>query len=105
VAGLVTEVFEKLPRFSLLRGYEMADQLKEEAAFELFCTRLRGGIAGAVTAYLRGGADEVQARLVGLRGVEGWGGVWTRLGEIQRETAWHNLERRQAVVTGLGLLT
>jgi DNA polymerase-3 subunit delta' len=105
VAGLVAEVFEKLPRFSLLRGYEMADQLKEEAAFELFFTLLRGGIAGAVTANLRGGADEVQARLVGLRGVEGWGGVWTRLGEIQRETAWHNLERRQAVVTGLGLLT
>ncbi len=104
VAGLVAEVFDKLPRFSLLRGYEMADQLKEEAAFELFFTLLRGGIATAVTTYLRGAADDVQARLVGLRGVDGWGGIWARLGEIQRETERHNLERRQAVVTGLGLI-
>jgi DNA polymerase-3 subunit delta' len=104
IAGLVAEVMAALPRFSLLRGYEMADKLKEEAAFELFFGLLRGAIAAAVTAHLRGAADAVQTRLVGLRGVQGWGAVWSRLGEIQLETERHNLERRQAVVAGLGLL-
>jgi DNA polymerase-3 subunit delta' len=104
VAGMVAEVVGALPRFSLLRGYEMADGLKEEANFDLFFSLLRGFIARAVRAYLRGAADEAQARLVALRGVGGWEAVWSRLGEIQRETEQHNLERRQAVVTGLSLL-
>jgi len=104
VAGMVDEVLGAVPGFSLLQGYEMADKLRDETAFELFFTLLRGGIAGAVTAHLRGAADGVQARLMGVRGVEAWGAVWTRLGEIQRETEQHNLERRQAVVAGLGLL-
>ncbi len=105
VAGLVDEVFQKMPEFPLLRGYEMADSMREEVAFDLFFSLLRGGIAGAVTAHLRGAADGVQARLLGLHGVDWWGAVWSRLGEIQRETEQHNLERRQAVVAGLGLLT
>jgi DNA polymerase-3 subunit delta' len=104
VAGLVDEVFEKMPGFPLLRGYEMADSLREEVAFDLFFSLLRGGIAGAVTAHLRGASNEVQARLLGLHGVDWWGAVWSRLGEIQRETEQHNLERRQGVVAGLGLL-
>jgi DNA polymerase-3 subunit delta' len=104
IAGLVAEVLGALPGFSMLRGYEMADALREEAAFDLFFSLLRGGIAGAVTAYLRGSADAMQARLVSLRGIDAWGAVWARLGEIHRETDQWNLERRQAVVAGLGLL-
>ncbi len=104
VAGMVDEVLGAVPGFALLQGYEIADKLRDETAFELFFTLLRGGIAGAVTAHVRGAADAVQARLMGVRGVAEWGAVWSRLGEIQRETEQHNLERRQAVVAGLGLL-
>jgi DNA polymerase III subunit delta' len=104
IANLVAEVLAGAPGFSMLRAYEMADALREEDAFELFFTLLRAGIAAAVTAHLRGAADAVQARLLSARGVADWGAAWARLGEIQRETAQHNLERRQAVVAGLSLL-
>ncbi len=85
-------------------GLAVAGMVAEVANFDLFFSLLRGFIARAVRAYLRGAADEAQARLVALRGVGGWEAVWSRLGEIQRETEQHNLERRQAVVTGLSLL-
>jgi DNA polymerase III subunit delta' len=104
IAALVTEVLEALPGFPVLRAYEMADKLKEEAAFELFFALLRGAIASALTANLRGAADAMQSRLANLRGTAEWGALWSRLGDIQRETDQHNLDRRQAVVAGLSLL-
>jgi len=104
IAALVDEVLDKLPGFPLLRGYQMADQLREEEAFELFFSLLRSAIAAAVTAHLRGAASAVQARLLALKSAAGWGAVWARLGELQRDAAQHNLERRQAVVAGLALL-
>jgi DNA polymerase-3 subunit delta' len=105
IAAMVDEVIAALPRFPLLRGYEMADALREEVAFDMFFTLLRQAIAAAVTAQLRGGATAAQARLAAIRDAEAWGAVWSRIGEIQRETAQHNLEKRQAVVTALGLLS
>jgi len=104
IAGLVDEVLEKLPNFPLLRGYQIADALREEEAFDLFFSLLRGAIATAVTANLRGAATALQARLLNLRNEAGWGAIWTRLGELHQDTAQHNLERRQAVVAGLSLL-
>jgi DNA polymerase-3 subunit delta' len=104
IAGLVGEIVAALPDVPMLRGYEIADGLKEEAAFDLFFSLLRGAIATAVTAHLRGAADALQARLLSLRGPAEWGALWARLGDLQRETAQHNLERRQAVVAGLSLL-
>ena len=104
VAGLVAETLSALPHFPLLRGYEMADALREETSFELFFSLLRAGIAAAVGAHLRGAADAAQARLLSLRGPAAWGEIWARLGDLQRETDQFNLDRRQAVVTGLGLL-
>jgi DNA polymerase-3 subunit delta' len=103
IATLVREVITATP-FPPLRAYEIADALREETAFDLFFTLLRGQIANATTAYLRGTADMEQARLLTQRDVQAWGGIWTRLGEIQRETDQHNLERKQAVVAGLALL-
>ena len=103
IAALVDEVLEKQP-FPLLRGYQIADALREEEAFDLFFSLLRGAIAGAVTAHLRGAASAVQARLLAMKSEAGWGAIWTRLGELQRDAAQHNLERRQAVVAGLALL-
>ena len=103
IAGLVREVISANP-FPLLRAYEIADSLREEAAFDLFFALLRGQIASATTAHLRGNADPLQTRLLEQRGPAEWGSLWARLGEIQRETEQHNLERRQAVVAGLALL-
>jgi hypothetical protein len=82
----------------------MADKLRDEAPFELFFSLLRGAIANALTANLRGVADAAQAQLASIRGTAEWGALWSRLGDIQRETDQHNLDRRQAVVAGLSLL-
>ena len=99
IAGVVGEIVAALPEVSLARGYEIADGLKEEEAFDLFFSLLRGAIAGAVTAHLRGAADALQARMLSFRGAAEWGALWARLGDLQ-----HNLERKQAVVAGLALL-
>jgi DNA polymerase-3 subunit delta' len=104
IATLVSEVLAGLPGFPVLRAYEMADKLRDEAPFELFFSLLRGAIASALTANLRGVADTAQARLASIRGTAEWGTLWSRLGDIQRETDQHNLDRRQAVVAGLSLL-
>jgi hypothetical protein len=53
---------------------------------------------------LRGAADALQSRLLSFRGPAEWGTLWSKLGDLQRETSQHNLERRQAVVAGLALL-
>ncbi len=105
IAGMVAEVMAALPAFNLLRAYDMADALRDEVAFDMFFTLLRQAISAAVTAQLRGAADAAQARLAGLRDVQGWGAVWSRIGEIYEETGRHNLDKRQAVVTALGLLS
>jgi DNA polymerase-3 subunit delta' len=97
VAGMVAEIMAAQPRFSLLRGYEMADSLRDEVAFDMFFALLRQAIASAVTTPLRAGHAPAHTR--------SWTEIWSRIGEIQAETDRHNLDRRQAVVTALGLLS
>jgi DNA polymerase-3 subunit delta' len=104
IASLVTEVLTALPDVKLLRGYEMADQLRDEAAFDLFFSILLAAIAGAVAAQLRGVADPLQARIATLRAPSAWGETWSALTRLHDETGRFNLDRRQAVVAGLALL-
>jgi DNA polymerase-3 subunit delta' len=104
IAGMVEEIIGELPRLDLLRGYEMADALRDEMAFSMFFVLLRQSIASAITAQLRGTANGGQQRLAGLKDIRVWGAIWSRIGDIQNETDWHNLDKRQAVVTALGLL-
>ena len=51
-----------------------------------------------------GGADPDQARLIGARPLAAWVDVWQGLCRLQDETEALHLDRRQAIVTGLGLL-
>ena len=99
IAGMVREVMAALPRFNLLRGYEMADALRDEVAFDLFFVLLRQAIASAIAAAVR--RTEQHPAITDLTQ---WGAIWSRLGDIHRETDRHNLDKRQAVVTALGLL-
>jgi DNA polymerase-3 subunit delta' len=104
ITGMVAEITAALPHFPLLRGYEMADALRDEAAFDMFFTLLRQTIAAATTATLRGTADAAQQRLASLRTPADWGETWARMGQIHAETERSNLDKRQAVVTALALL-
>jgi DNA polymerase-3 subunit delta' len=93
IAGLVDQVMQATPGFPPLRAYEIADGLKDEDPFDLFFTLLRARIADSASAAARAAAP-----------ARDWNELWFRLGEIHAETGRHNLDRRQAVVAGLGLL-
>ncbi len=88
-----------------LAALEVADAVgRDEAAFSLFMDLLRQAIGNAVRQGARGAPDSHQARLLSLRSIESWGGVWQALTKIQDETERFALDRRQAVLAGLSLM-
>ncbi len=103
-AATVQALLAELPDVSLLRGYELADKLREEAAFETFFQLLRRAIASAVIGAARGTANAAQARLAALKPAVQWVEIWAQLGALADETQRISLDRRQAVVAGLALL-
>ncbi len=104
LAAMVGEVLAAGPEIALLRGYEMADALREQAAFETFMGLLQRGIAAAVSASIRGTADAVQDRLVRSRSPLRWAETAEAIGRLAEETERSNMDRRQATVAGLALL-
>jgi DNA polymerase III subunit delta' len=106
IAGLVDEVLAALPGLKATRAYAVADTLgRNENAFTNFMDLLRAGIASAVRDVVRGRADPEQSRLIGLRPLDAWGDVWHALTRLQDETERFALDKRQAIVAGLGMLS
>jgi DNA polymerase-3 subunit delta' len=106
IAGLVDEVLAALPGLKPARAYAVADALaRGETSFSNFFDLLRAGIAASVRDVIRGRGDDAQSRLVELRPLDAWGDVWHALTRLQDETERFNLDKRQAVVAGLGMLT
>ncbi len=106
IARLVDEVLAALPRLEPVRAYAVADSLgRGENAFSNFMDLLRAGIASAVRDEVRGRADPEQSRLVALRPLDAWGDVWHALTRLQDETERFALDKRQAIVAGLGMLS
>ncbi|MBX9700591.1 MAG: DNA polymerase III subunit delta', partial [Acetobacteraceae bacterium] len=71
-------------------------------AFVTFMALLRRALTGALrTAGRSGDAAPVW---VAARPLAEWAGVWQRLGTLAEETERLNLDRKQAVLTGLGWL-
>ncbi len=105
VAGLVDEVLTALPGLKPAKAYAVADAVtRGDTAFSNFFDLLRAGIAAAVRDVAKGQGDEEQSRLVALRPLDAWGDVWHALTRLQDETERFNLDKRQAVVAGLGML-
>jgi DNA polymerase III subunit delta' len=105
VAGLVDEVLAALPGLKPARAYAVADTLgRGDTGFTTFMDLLRASIAAAVRDVVRGRGDEEQARLVALRPLAAWGDVWHALTRLQDETERFSLDKRQAIVAGLGML-
>jgi DNA polymerase-3 subunit delta' len=67
-------------------------------AFVTFMALLRSALTGAVREAARGGAAP---GWVATRPLPEWVGAWQRLGVLAEETERLNLDRRQAVLTGL----
>jgi DNA polymerase III subunit delta' len=106
IAGLVEEVLAALPGLKATRAYSVADTLgRGETGFSNFMDLLRAGIASAVRDVVRGQADEEQTRLVALRPLDEWGDVWHALTRLQDETERFALDKRQAIVSGLAMLS
>jgi DNA polymerase-3 subunit delta' len=103
MAAQAARVLHAMPQG--LAALEVADAVaRDEAGFSLFMELLRQGVGRLVRQGARGTPDSHQARLLELRSLESWGGVWQALTELQDETERFALDRRQAVLAGLSLM-
>jgi DNA polymerase-3 subunit delta' len=106
IAALVDEVLAALPDLPATRAYALADTLlRGETGFSTFMDMLRSGLAAAVREAVRGRADPEQARIATLRSPAAWSEVWQALSRLQDETERFALDKRQALVAGLGMLS
>ena len=105
-ADLVRQVLAELPAVGVGRAHAVADALgRDEDAFTTFMALLRAGVAAAVRDAARGHADADQRRLLGARPLDAWVDVWHALTRLQDDTESVYLDKRQAIVTGLLLLS
>jgi DNA polymerase-3 subunit delta' len=106
IALLVDKLLSDMPGVPVSRGYEIADLLgRSETGFSTFMDLVRAGLAAAVRDSVRGRADPDQERLVALRSLDAWGEVWQGLTRLQDETERFALDKRQAIVAGIGMLS
>jgi DNA polymerase III subunit delta' len=105
IAALVDGVLGDLPNLPPTRALEVSDALgRSETGFSTFMDLLRAGIAAAVREAARGRADPDQQRLAAQRPLDAWGELWHGLTALQDETERANLDKRQALIEGLGML-
>jgi len=99
LADLVDEVLSDLARekLNLRRAYAIADALREESAFDLFMGLLADQIANVA-------AGRTRPELARLRPAKSWAEIWAALVALTNETAFANMDRRQAAVAGIALL-
>ncbi len=106
ISTLVDNLLANMDSLPLSKGYEIADQLgRSETGFSTFMDLLRAGISSAVRSVARGQGDPEQERMVGGRPIDAWGDLWHGLTRLQDETERFSLDKRQAIVAGLGMLT
>lgn len=106
IALLVDKLLADMPSVPVSRGYEIADFLgRSETGFSTFMDLMRAGLASAVRDSVRGRADPDQQRLVALRPLDAWGDLWQGLTRLQDETERFALDKRQAIVAGIGMLS
>jgi len=106
VAAMVDRLLAALPNVPLSRGHDVADALgRSETGFHLFTDQLISGIAALVRDTVRGQADPEQRRLAGLLPLEAWGELWQGLLRLRDETERFALDKRQALVSCVGMLT
>lgn len=106
ISLLVDKLLADLPNVPVSRGYEIADLLgRSETGFATFMELVCAGLSSAVRDVVRGRGDPDQQRLVALRPLRAWTEVWQNLSRLQDETERFALDKRQAIVAGIGMLT
>lgn len=109
-SALVDEVLAALPDLRMTRAYTLADTILRkdssgESGFSTFMDVLRAALANALRDTVRGMADAAQSRLIATHPIEAWPEMWHALTKLQDETERFNLDKRQAIVAGLGMLS
>jgi DNA polymerase-3 subunit delta' len=107
--AMQAEVERALAALPAMEGrtlHEVADAVtgrgRDLEAFVTFMALLRHAVAAAVR---RAGRGEAEAPgWVAARPLAEWAGLWDKLGRLAAETERLNLDRRQAILTGLGWL-
>jgi DNA polymerase III subunit delta' len=106
IAALVEHVLAGMPNLPPVRALEVADALgRSETGFSTFMDLLRADLAAAVRDAARGLADPEQMRFIAVRPLDAWGEVWHGLTRLQDETERFALDKRQALIEGLGMLS
>jgi DNA polymerase-3 subunit delta' len=106
ISAIVDNLLANIPDFRMSKGYGIADALvKSDTGFSTFMDLLRAGVSSAVRAAARGHADPEQERMMAAHPIEAWGDLWFGLTRLQDETERFSLDKRQAIVAGLGMLT
>jgi DNA polymerase-3 subunit delta' len=97
LASLADEMIAALPKPDLIRGYQMASELKEESAFELFMALLAEKVADIAAGRLR-------SELLAVRAQAAWAEAWAQIVTLANETQGANMDRKQAAIAALALL-
>ena len=106
IATLVDRLMASLPDIPSARGHDVADALgRNDAGFGLFMDQLAAAVAALVRDIVRGRADPEQQRLADLRPLEAWAELWHALLRLRDETERFALDKRQALVSCVGMLT
>jgi DNA polymerase-3 subunit delta' len=102
--ALVDQVLAGLPALEPRTRLGVAEQVaarRDAAAMTTFFALLRRALAAALRAAARG----EESGFLAARSLAEWAGLWDRLGRLADETERLNLDRKQAVLTGLSWLS
>ncbi len=98
-AGMVDALLDALPDLPPGEAHGLADKLGADG-FSGFMDMLTARLAARVRTQARTGGD---GRFAG-RPLEDWVDVWQALVRLQSDTEHFNMDKRQALIMGLGLL-
>ena len=103
--AMVEEALAALPRLDPRRLHDIADRLagrRDATALPIFFGLLRRALASATRQA--GRQPALAPGWVASRSLAEWSTLWDKLGRLADETERLNLDRKQAVLTGLGWL-
>jgi DNA polymerase III subunit delta' len=102
----VEEVLAGLPRLDARLLHSVADRVagqRDPAALPLFMSLLRRGLSAGLRQAARAGEGRA-APWVAVRPLAEWSALWDRLGRLADDTERLNLDRKQALLSGLAML-
>ena len=108
LSALAHEALSQPARLAGLWSYELADTvLKREAGFSTFLDLLSQAISTTIRRCVREGADDalLASPLLASRSAAGWAATCAELARLRDETEGLNLDKRQALLAGLSLLS